>query len=168
MSTHPIEIRQQPRQSMVMKATPDGVVVLIPLEAAPDSPRVQAFIQAGLEKIESMQPPLPAEPMSMDDLYALIDEWAGRIRVRVKRVQVRPMRRKWASCSTEGNLTVSDDLLRLPRRLAEYVVCHELVHLRIPDHGKGFRALMSCSMPDWREREQELAVVALKVLPELV
>ena len=72
-------------------------------------------------------------------------------------MQVRRMRRKWASCSSQGTLTLSDDLLRLPRDLVEYVVCHELVHLRVPEHGKGWQALMGAYLPDWRERERRLA-----------
>ena len=39
----------------------------------------------------------------------------------------------------------------------EYVVCHELVHLRVPEHGKGWQALMGAYLPGWREREQRLA-----------
>jgi len=80
-----------------------------------------------------------------------------RVGVTVTRVQVRNMRTKWASCSTRGTLTLSADLLRLPRDLVDYVICHDLVHLRVPDHGKGFRALMGCYMPDWQERQRRLA-----------
>ncbi len=83
--------------------------------------------------------------------------WAERIGVEIRRVQVRSMRNKWASCSTNGTLTLSSDLLRLPHDLVEVVVCHELVHLKIPHHGRGFRALMGCYIPDWQQRERNLA-----------
>jgi predicted metal-dependent hydrolase len=91
------------------------------------------------------------------DLKALVADWSERIGVTVRRVQVRAMRRKWASCSSRGNLTLSTDLLRLPRDLVEYVVCHELVHLHVPEHGKGWQALMGAYLSDWRERERRLA-----------
>jgi predicted metal-dependent hydrolase len=52
---------------------------------------------------------------------------------------------------------LSADRLTLPRDLVDYVICHDLVHLKIPDHGPGFRALMGCHMPDWQERRQRLA-----------
>lgn len=67
------------------------------------------------------------------------------------------LRRKWASCSSRGTLTLSDDVLRLPKDLAEYVVCHELVHLRVPGHGKAWQAMMGAHLPDWRARERRLA-----------
>jgi hypothetical protein len=67
------------------------------------------------------------------------------------------MRNKWASCSNNGILTLSTDLLKLPRNLVDYVICHELVHLKVPNHGKGFRALMGCYISDWQDRELRLA-----------
>jgi predicted metal-dependent hydrolase len=86
--------------------------------------------------------------------------------VPVAGLQIRKMRTKWASCSSQGTLTLAADLLSLPRDLAEYVICHDLVHLKIPDHGKGFRALMNGYMPDWREREPRLAAWVLANLAD--
>jgi predicted metal-dependent hydrolase len=76
-------------------------------------------------------------------------------------VQLRKMSNKWGSISTAGNLTLGSDLARLPRHLAEYVVCHELLHLQVPSHNKLYRLVLSRHIPDWREREQELASWAL-------
>jgi len=50
---------------------------------------------------------------------------------------------------------MSDGQQRVSRQ--EYVVCHELVHLRVPEHGQGWQALMGVTLPGWREREQRLA-----------
>lgn len=137
-----------------MRATPAGLEVRIPLGLDAESPRVQAFIEAGLRKLEQA-PPLPSEPF-VTDLRARAEGWAERIGVAVKRVQVRAMRSKWASCSARGTLTLSADLAELPADLVDYVLCHELVHLRVPKHGKRFRALMGCYLPDWEERERRL------------
>jgi len=152
----PVKIVSQHRQTLAMRVTPTGIEVLIPADLDADSPRVQAFIETGLRKLQTSKVLETAE-VSADDLKALLSTWSKRIGVQIKRVQIRTMRNKWASCSTNGTLTLSADLLRLPYDLAEYVICHELVHLRIPHHGKGFRALMGCYMPDWRQRELSLA-----------
>lgn len=48
-------------------------------------------------------------------------------------------------------------LLQLPVRLADYVICHELIHLRERHHSRTFWALLESIQPDWRERKQELA-----------
>lgn len=153
---HNVRVQQQKRNSLAMKVTPEGVVVLIPKNLDTESPRVQHFIEAGLQKLETSEVSKTSE-ISPEDLHDLVSTWSKRIGVEIKRVQIRAMRNKWASCSTNGTLTLSADLLRLPHVLVEYVVCHELVHLEMPHHGKGFRALMGCYMPDWQQREHSLA-----------
>jgi hypothetical protein len=152
-----VQFRHQQRQSLALKVTPDGVVVLLPCGLNADSPQVRTFVQAGLQKLPEPQPVPPDERLTRAEVRALVADWLERIGVTVRRVQVRAMRRKWASCSSRGTLTLSTDLLRLPRDLVEYVVCHELLHLRVPAHGKGWRALMGVYLPDWRERERRLA-----------
>jgi predicted metal-dependent hydrolase len=151
-----VQFRHQQRQSLAMKVTPGGVVVLLPHGLDADSRQVRAFVQAGLRKLRASEVSEILE-VSSEDLKALVADWSERIGVAVRRVQVRAMRRKWASCSSRGTLTLSADLLRLPRDLVEYVICHELVHLRVPEHGKGWQALMGAYLPGWRERERRLA-----------
>lgn len=91
-----------------------------------------------------------------EDLRWAVRQWAARIGVRVTRIQVRDLRAKWASMSTAGNLTLSRELLALPRELGEYVIVHELVHLLAPNHGKVFKSFMLAYLPDWEERGQAL------------
>jgi hypothetical protein len=150
-------IQPQERQSLALKVTPGGVVALIPRDLDPESARVRAFIEAGLRRLPDPAPVPPSERLTAEELRDAVAAWAARIGVAVTRVQVRSMRTKWASCSTRGTLTLSADLLTLPRDLVDYVICHDLVHLRVPDHGQGFQALMGCHMPDWRERQHRLA-----------
>ena len=64
-----------------------------------------------------------------EDLKDAVWEWADRMGVTVREVHLRDMRRKWASISTNGRLTLSTDLLDLPEALGEFVIVHELVHL---------------------------------------
>lgn len=92
----------------------------------------------------------------VEDLRWAVRWWATHIGVRVRRIQVRAMARKWASISTVGNLTLNQELLVLPRPLGEYVIVHELVHLLAPNHGKVFKCFMFAYLPDWQEREQRL------------
>lgn len=94
------------------------------------------------------------------DLRWAAREWAARIGVRVARIQVRAMHTKWASISTAGNLTLSSDLIVLPRDLGEYVIVHELVHMLAPNHGKVFKSFMLAYLPDWQEREERLKLHA--------
>jgi predicted metal-dependent hydrolase len=154
--TYNVQIRQQPRKSLAMKVTPGGVQVLIPQSLAVDSPEVQTFIEGGLRQLALPEPVPPAERLSREDMLELVETWAERLGVEVKRVQLRAMRNKWGSISTAGTLTLARDLLDMPRRLVEYVICHELLHLTVPTHNRVFHLLLSRHIPNWREREQEL------------
>lgn len=90
------------------------------------------------------------------DLKSAVWQWAERIGVKVREIHLRHMRRKWASISTNGRLTLNTDLLNLPEALAEYVIVHELVHLLVPNHSKLFKGYMSAYLPDWEERQNRL------------
>lgn len=90
------------------------------------------------------------------DLKCAVKQWAERIGVTVREVHLRSMRKKWASISTNGRLTLNTDLLNIPALLVEFVIVHELVHLLVPNHGKLFKGYMSTYLPDWEERQDLL------------
>ena len=85
----------------------------------------------------------PLEEMVPAELFrSEVQVWARRIGVEPKEIHVRPMKRKWASCSTKGRLSFSTDLLSQPADFRAEVIVHELLHLLVPDHGKVFKALL--------------------------
>ena len=61
-----------------------------------------------------------------------VHEWAAELDVEVVWLGVRPMRNKWASCSTNGHLNFNSDLLDLEIDLWDYVIVHELLHFSVP------------------------------------
>jgi predicted metal-dependent hydrolase len=76
------------------------------------------------------------------------------------RLTVRPMRSRWGSCSMDGHVTLSAELVRLPQRLVEYVAVHELCHLVHHNHSAAFYFQVATCLPDWRQRRAELRAVA--------
>ena len=80
--------------------------------------------------------------ITADELKAEAHAWAGRIGVQIRELHVRPMRRKWASCSTSGRVSLNTDLLSEPPTFRAEAIVHELLHLKVPNHGKVFRALL--------------------------
>lgn len=84
-------------------------------------------------------------------LRRLVQRWALRIRVEPARVDIVDMRESWGSCCPDGVVRLSTDLLDADEQFQELVVVHELLHLRIPGHGKRFQASMSALIPEWRE-----------------
>lgn len=80
--------------------------------------------------------------ISAEALKAEVETWANRIRVQPTSVQVRRMTRKWASCSSKGRLTFSEDLLAEAVAVRAEVIVHELLHLKVPNHAKLFHSLL--------------------------
>jgi len=69
---------------------------------------------------------------------------------------VRKMKKRWGSCTINGRIGISADLIRLDMIYAEYVIIHELCHLRHHNHGKEFYKLLSELFPEWKSVRQEL------------
>lgn len=65
------------------------------------------------------------------------------------------MRRKWGSCSTAGTITLAADLAEQSVGFQDFVVAHELLHLRVPNHSRLFKALMTAHVPTWRRFDLE-------------
>ena len=71
-------------------------------------------------------------------------------------VALRQMRKRWGSCSPAGRLTLNPILIRAPREAVDYVILHELCHLRYHDHSARFYRLLGRYVPGWREIKQRL------------
>ncbi len=91
-----------------------------------------------------------------EELRWAVRHWASRIGVKPPQIHLREMRRKWASISGVGRLTLNTELVELPKDLGEFVIVHELVHILAPNHSKVFRSFMHAYLPDWENREQQL------------
>jgi predicted metal-dependent hydrolase len=87
---------------------------------------------------------------------ARVLEWARRLEVKAHAIYIRPMRRKWASCSTAGTLSFNDELLQLDRALGDYVIVHELLHFSVPNHGKLWKSLMRAHLGDHEHLAEQL------------
>jgi predicted metal-dependent hydrolase len=86
--------------------------------------------------------PLLEETVPAEVFRSEIMVWARRIGVEPKEVRITPMRRKWASCSSKGRLSFNTELMKEPAPFRAEVIIHELLHLKVPNHGKLFKALL--------------------------
>src|SRR6266403_826680 len=91
-----------------------------------------------------------------EELRWAVRHWAARIGVKAPQIHMREMRRKWASISSVGRLTLNTELIGLPKELGEFVIVHELVHRLAPNHGRVFKSFMHAYLPDWEKREDYL------------
>ncbi|MGB2928596.1 MAG: M48 family metallopeptidase [Desulfobacterales bacterium] len=86
---------------------------------------------------------------SKDQFKTQVIKWAEKINVNPRQVRVQKMTKKWASCSTNGWVCFSTDLLKEPQAFQDYVIVHELLHLQVPNHGKLFKSLLNAYLPEW-------------------
>jgi predicted metal-dependent hydrolase len=86
----------------------------------------------------------------------LVDDEAPALGVSVERIQVRDQRTRWGSCSARGTLSFNWRLVLAPFEVLDYVVVHELCHLREPNHSRRFWRLVESRRPDWRTQRDWL------------
>jgi len=74
-------------------------------------------------------------------------------------IELRALRQRWGSTTARGRVYFNPDLVKLPLGCIDYVVAHELVHLKVPNHGPAFWRMLTRVMPDWKRWRERLARV---------
>ena len=74
----------------------------------------------------------------------------------VTRVTIRDQRSRWGSCSPKGHIALNYRLMLLPVAVREYILVHELMHLKQADHSRKFWRLVAAACPGFREAERWL------------
>ncbi len=112
-----------------------------------------------LARRASAPQPLTQEQMRefVTRLAQLHADWCTRLGERNVTWKLRTMKTIWGSCHfRKRHVTYNRELARSSAELVEYVVVHELTHLRVPNHGPAFYALMDARLPGWRALRRAL------------
>ena len=83
-------------------------------------------------------------------------ELAAQYGFEFNQVRIKHNVSNWGSCSSKKNINLNLNLMRLPVELRDYVMLHELCHLREMNHGPQFKALLASVCPDWQRLRAEL------------
>ena len=87
----------------------------------------------------------------------LVHEYEQIVKEEVNNIRVITMQTRWGSCNVERkNINLNLELIKKPRYCIEYVILHELAHLKYPNHSKQFWDYMSVHMPNWEWRKNKL------------
>lgn len=155
---------------MRLRVQPGGAVILtVPYESQKSAVQEFLFNQAGwLKRAIARMMHYKALPVSGRRAYLKhreaarefiterVEFWGREYGVQYRRIAIKNTRRTWGSCSRKGNLNFSYALLFLPRELADYVVVHELCHLKHPNHSRAFWQEVAKTIPDFGPRRREL------------
>ena len=94
----------------------------------------------------------------------LIDKWEETLNVRYNKIYIRNQRTKWGSCSDKGNISFNFRLMMAPPEISEYIVIHELCHLKHLSHGKKFYRELQHHCPNHSDHERWLEENSVKLI----
>ena len=85
---------------------------------------------------------------------SLVEKYSKLMNLYPSSIKYRKNKRTWGSCNYKNGLNFNTQLCKFPIEIAQYVVVHELAHIKHKDHSKKFWNLVECYCPDYKEREK--------------
>lgn len=156
------------RKTVGIRVKPGGLVEIRMPKRLPLS-YGEAFVKEKADWIKKAveNSPPPKEELSKEEqkrlrmlakelLPPLTEAWASRMGVRPKGIRITSAKTRYGSCSAKGNLCFSLYLMRSPAEAVEYVVVHELCHLKHLNHSKVFWEEVARYLPDYNDRKKKL------------
>jgi predicted metal-dependent hydrolase len=132
------------------------------VRVASEGPKTQVCVAADVFRVASLDADLRATleahfaRRAKIELPARTWELAAETGVDVKHVTVRNQRSRWGSCSAGGTISLNWRLVQTPDSVRDYIIYHELMHLREMNHSERFWARVNEVCPWWREAERWL------------
>ena len=94
---------------------------------------------------------------SKEEFKEHVREWAQKLDVNVRVISIRTMKNKWASYTKATELLIfNGQVLQMDRDIGDYIIVHELLHFRAPNHGKLWKSLMRAYLGDYEQMEKRL------------
>jgi predicted metal-dependent hydrolase len=118
----------------------------------PDALDLRAAIEADLRAL------------AREELGTRLHALAAEHALTVTRVTIRNQRSRWGSCSRKGAIALNYRLVQMPGTVSDYVLLHELMHLKQPNHSRRFWRLVADVCPEFREAERWLKTVGRTLL----
>jgi predicted metal-dependent hydrolase len=159
-------IRHRRARRYFLRVDPDGRVrVTIPRGGS--RREADAFVARNEAWIGRERARLSAPALAFEERYAhqkraraelppRLMDLAARHGLTVARVSIRNQRTRWGSCGRDGHISLNWRLVLMPPDVRDYVLVHELMHLRRLDHSRAYWKLVAAACPGYREARQWL------------
>lgn len=171
MSVPAYELIRSARRTMALEITRDcRVVVRAPMRlsrkridefVAGHADWIEAHMAIQRKRRENRPEPTPEEReayirRAREELPEKVAKYSGIMGLYPTGITITGAERRFGSCSGKNRICFSWRLMRYPEAAIDYVVVHELAHIRHKDHSKAFYACVEQVLPDWRERRKLL------------
>ena len=93
---------------------------------------------------------------------AKVEEWNKIYGFDYSRINIKNQKTRWGSCGKKGNLNFNYKIVHLPEKLVDYLIVHELCHLKEFNHSKNFWNLVTQTMPEYKKLRTELRLSSIK------
>ncbi len=93
---------------------------------------------------------------AIEFITPMVELWSNKMSLIPTNIAFRKAKRQWGSCSSQNSLSFNYYLMKLPQSLVEYVVVHELAHIKEKNHSKNFWALVEQFLPNYKALVKEL------------
>ncbi len=100
---------------------------------------------------------------AMQDFGRRLEIFSAKLSVPTPPLRLSNAKSRWGSCSSKGDLRLNWRLLQAPPPIINYVICHELAHLKEMNHSPKFWAVVSKISPDYKKTEKELKTISPKL-----
>ncbi len=98
------------------------------------------------------------------ELTKEVESWSKKLGIEPNNIKIKEMKTRWGSCTKKWNVSINWQVIVLPKKLRDYVIVHELIHLSELNHSKRFWAKLSEVFPDYRELREGLKNYAIMSL----
>lgn len=123
----------------------DGTKILLYMSENSSVENRQKFIREKFRKI------------LIEQLERLIPKWEETTNLHCESFKTKYMTTRWGTCNSKAKrIWINLQMVEKPLECLEYIILHELIHLKISNHGKDFIEMMNQFMPDWKDRKNLL------------
>lgn len=173
---HKIKVIRSGRKTMALQIDPDTKVIVRAPYGISDQ-EIERFVNSNEQWIDRHIQQMvgkrkdsaahPIDVLTREELEALADQaveyigeralyFARKMKVRYFKITIRNQKTRWGSCSSRGNLNFNCLLMLAPKEVTDYVIVHELCHLKEMNHSEKFWKEVEKVLPDYKERRKWL------------
>lgn len=92
----------------------------------------------------------------LEERMALLNPILEREGLKMNSLMIRKLKKRWGSCTKKGNIVINSDLIKAPINCIDYVLIHEICHLKHHNHSNQFWTMLNKYCPDWVKTKDKL------------